>query len=495
MRNYRARQGGSLSGVMDPTTTSPVVDIGGRRYHIATRALVMGILNRTPDSFFDKGATWEWDAFWARAEEIVSEGADILDVGAVKAGPGPEVSEDEELDRLMPAVEGLVARFDLPVSVDTWRASVAGRRSPPGRSSATTSVALPTAKYLEVAAAAGASVVATHIRLAPRVPDPEPTYGDLVGEVSAFLAERAGWALAAGIPAESVLIDAGLDLGKTAAQSVALLRASRHPRRPRLPPVAFGLEQEVPRRPARPGDKRAQGRIGGRSCPRHHAWVQGGEGSRRPGYLPGAGHAGRHHGGQMSEANASNGPARGEEGAPPAREQGRPRLGRHRPGPGGHDGLAGQWGGRRPLGRDSGATWLTSWWGRPSASLVLEDFSGEELDVAAVAGACQTPPFLADRRVVVLREAGRFNLDQLQPLLSYLEEPLPTTKLVVAGGGGTLPAKFVNGSKSLPGTALVNTDVTGREAHSWVSERIARAPVKLAGRPRRPRSRPTSART
>jgi DNA polymerase III subunit delta len=117
--------------------------------------------------------------------------------------------------------------------------------------------------------------------------------------------------------------------------------------------------------------------------------------------------------------------------------------------------------------------------GTAERSLVLEDFSGEELDVAAVAGACQTPPFLADRRVVVLREAGRFNLDQLQPLLSYLEEPLPTTRLVVAGGGGTLPVKFVNAFKSLPGTALVNTDVTGREAHSWVSERIARAPVKL----------------
>ena len=109
------------------------VELGGRRYDITTRALVMGILNRTPDSFFDKGATWDWDAFWARADKIVNEGADILDVGAVKAGPGAEVSEDEEWTRLMPAVEGLVARFDLPVSVDTWRASVAARGVPAGR--------------------------------------------------------------------------------------------------------------------------------------------------------------------------------------------------------------------------------------------------------------------------------------------------------------------------------------------------------------------------
>lgn len=118
--------------------------------------------------------------------------------------------------------------------------------------------------------------------------------------------------------------------------------------------------------------------------------------------------------------------------------------------------------------------------GTADRSLVLEDFAGEDLDVAAVAGACRTPPFLSDRRVVVLREAGRFTLDQLQPLVSYLEEPLATTKLVVAGGGGTLPAKFANAFKALPGTAVISTDVSGREAHNWVSERLARAPLKLA---------------
>ncbi len=217
--------GDILSGVMAPTATSRL-DIGNRQYDIGSRALVMGILNRTPDSFFDKGATWEWDAFWARANQIVDEGADILDVGAVKAGPGPEVSEGEELDRLLPAVQGLVARFDLPVSVDTWRSSVAAEAFAAGAVVGNDISGFADPKYLEVAAAAGASVVATHIRLAPRVPDPEPVYGDLVREVRAFLAERAGWALAAGIPAERVLVDAGLDLGKTAPQSLELLRAS-----------------------------------------------------------------------------------------------------------------------------------------------------------------------------------------------------------------------------------------------------------------------------
>ena len=207
-------------------TLSPVLELGHRRYDLTTRALVMGILNRTPDSFFDKGATWGWDAFWQRADQIVSEGADILDVGAVKAGPGPGVDEDEELARLMPAVEGLVARFDLPVSGDTWRASVAAEAFRAGAVIGNDISGFADPRYLDVAAAAGASVVATHIRLAPRVPDPEPVYNDLVSDVCAFLTERAGRALAAGIPASRVVVDAGLDLGKTPSQSLELLRAS-----------------------------------------------------------------------------------------------------------------------------------------------------------------------------------------------------------------------------------------------------------------------------
>ena len=93
--------------------------LGARSYDLRSLALVMGILNRTTDSFFDKGAFFEMDVFLKRAEQLVEEGADILDVGGVKAGPGPEVSEDEELDRVIPAIEALSERFDVPLSVDT----------------------------------------------------------------------------------------------------------------------------------------------------------------------------------------------------------------------------------------------------------------------------------------------------------------------------------------------------------------------------------------
>jgi dihydropteroate synthase len=186
----------------------------------------MGILNRTPDSFYDKGSYWQMDQFLARADQLVSEGADLLDVGGVKAGPGPEVSEAEELDRVCPAISALVARFDVPISVDTWRASVAAAAFSAGAVMGNDISGFADPAYLGVAASAGATVVATHIRLAPRVPDPDPVYDDVVGVVSGFLADRARRALDAGVAADRIVLDAGLDLGKTAAQSLVLLRAS-----------------------------------------------------------------------------------------------------------------------------------------------------------------------------------------------------------------------------------------------------------------------------
>ena len=108
----------------------PTLRLGSTSIDVRRRTLVMGILNRTPDSFYDRGATWEFDAFLRRAAALVDDGADLLDVGGVKAGPGPEVGEAEELDRVIPAIEALVGRFDVPVSVDTWRAVGARRRVP-----------------------------------------------------------------------------------------------------------------------------------------------------------------------------------------------------------------------------------------------------------------------------------------------------------------------------------------------------------------------------
>ena len=200
--------------------------LGARRYDLTTTSLVMGILNRTPDSFYDRGATFSFDALLERAEQLVSEGADILDVGGVKAGPGPDVTETEELDRVVPAVDALCREFDIPVSVDTWRASVAQAAYRAGAVMGNDISGFSDPDYLRVASEAGASVVATHIRLAPRVRDPEPHYDDVVSEVAAYLTERAERAVAVGIDADRIILDAGLDLGKTPQQSLELLRAS-----------------------------------------------------------------------------------------------------------------------------------------------------------------------------------------------------------------------------------------------------------------------------
>src|ERR1700731_4081558 len=141
-----------------------ILQLGETSFDLTRRALVMGILNRTRDSFFAPAATFDIDVFLTRAATLVADGADLLDVGGVKAGPGEEVSESEEIDRVVPAIELLRDRFDVPVSVDTWRANVAAASFAVGACMGNDISGFADPQYLNVAAAAKASVVATHIR-------------------------------------------------------------------------------------------------------------------------------------------------------------------------------------------------------------------------------------------------------------------------------------------------------------------------------------------
>jgi len=204
-----------------------ILELGAdHRYDITHRALVMGILNRTPDSFFDGGRYYDFDGFLAKAEALVLDGADFLDVGGVKAGPGPEVGTDEELERVVPAIAALRERFEVPISVDTWNPVVLRAALEAGADIGNDISGFAHPDYLPTCAELAASVVATHIRLGPRIPDPEPVYDDVVVDVRRFLAARAAAALDAGIPAERIMVDDGLDLGKTEPQSLELLRTS-----------------------------------------------------------------------------------------------------------------------------------------------------------------------------------------------------------------------------------------------------------------------------
>lgn len=115
--------------------------------------------------------------------------------------------------------------------------------------------------------------------------------------------------------------------------------------------------------------------------------------------------------------------------------------------------------------------------GDQDRGLVLEDFRGDEVDCGLVADACQTPPFLSDSRVVVLRQVGRFSSEELAPLLEYLEHPLDTTRLVLSSGGGRMSAKL-NAAVKAKGQIRATT-VSNREAKSWVRTRLAEAPFRI----------------
>ena len=154
-------------------------------------------------------------------------GADLLDVGARSGGVGTrEVSEAEETELVCSTVDALRARFDVPLSVDTWRANVAAAAFCAGAVVGNDMSGFRDPDYLPAAAAAGAAVVATHMRLPPQVPDPAPAYDDVVCEVRDELEQLAGRARAHGIPGEQIMVDPGLDLGKTWRQSVELLAAT-----------------------------------------------------------------------------------------------------------------------------------------------------------------------------------------------------------------------------------------------------------------------------
>ena len=220
---------------MDPSTPwqvvfevpCPSLALGPHRFDIRHRALVMGILNRTPDSFFDQGSYYDFDAFLAKAEQLVAEGADFLDVGGVKAGPGPEVAEAEELERVIPALEALRARFDVPALRRHLAGIGAARRARGrrGRRQRHQRVRRPRLPR-RWPRPPGRRWWPPTSGIGPRVPDPEPVYDEpVVDAVARFLRDRAEQAEAAGIPRERIMVDAGLDLGKTEPQSLELLRA------------------------------------------------------------------------------------------------------------------------------------------------------------------------------------------------------------------------------------------------------------------------------
>jgi dihydropteroate synthase len=198
--------------------------IGRRVFDFDRQVAVMAVLNRTPDSFYDQGATWALDRALDRADRALEAGADWLDVGGVKAGPGAEVTEAEELKRVLPLLEALRDRTDAVVSVDTFRPGVARRALAAGADAVNDPSGLRDPGLAEAAAAAGATLVLTHTGGPPRTRPHRPAYADVVAEVASFLADRAAVARAHGVSPERLVVDPGYDFHKNTFHSLELLR-------------------------------------------------------------------------------------------------------------------------------------------------------------------------------------------------------------------------------------------------------------------------------
>jgi len=195
---------------------------------IPNKTLVMGVMNITPDSFYDGGRLACPEAARLRAEALVQEGADWLDLGAESSRPGAEpIGLDEELRRLMPALE-VALGAGAPISVDTYRAETARRALAAGATMINDITALRGDDAMAgVIAEAGCTCVLMHMQGTPETMQKAPRYADVVDEVCAFFEARIAHAVAAGIREDQIWLDPGFGFGKTPAHNLLLLRRLR----------------------------------------------------------------------------------------------------------------------------------------------------------------------------------------------------------------------------------------------------------------------------
>jgi dihydropteroate synthase len=188
------------------------------------RPLVMGVVNITPDSFSDGGRFFDSKEAVSHARRLIEEGADIIDVGGESSRPGAlPVSVAEEIDRVLPVLEGLKG-IDRPISVDTRRAEVMQAALGAGASMINDIEALQAPGAIEAAAKSQCAVCLMHMKGQPATMQKEPHYDDVVGEVLLFLKNRSDEAMQAGIARERIVIDPGFGFGKTVAHNLELLR-------------------------------------------------------------------------------------------------------------------------------------------------------------------------------------------------------------------------------------------------------------------------------
>ncbi|ACM21765.1 dihydropteroate synthase [Geotalea daltonii FRC-32] len=200
--------------------------IGRRTIDLSGRPCVMGILNVTPDSFSDGNSFFSYEKAVARALEMEAQGADIIDIGGESTRPNaPPVSEQEELNRVIPVVEALAGRLKIPISIDTYKASVAEAALAAGAEIINDISGLTfDSRMAEVVASAGAGLIVMHTRGTPQEMQLNTTYGDIIAEVSAALRSSLKLAEDAGIPAGRIIIDPGVGFGKDMEGNLEIIR-------------------------------------------------------------------------------------------------------------------------------------------------------------------------------------------------------------------------------------------------------------------------------
>jgi dihydropteroate synthase len=206
------------------TGPAPRMVLGAHVFDFTSRVYIAAILNNTPDSFYDRGAFFGLDAALARAEALVREGADLIEVGGETAQEGDPVATREEIERVAPLVRALVRRFPLPIAVDTHKADVARAALDAGAVLVNDISALADPAMAGVVAGGGAGLVLMHLHGPPKqhyVDVPVPSMMEWVG---AFLRARTEAAMAAGVPRGRLLVDPGLNFGKHPARDLELMR-------------------------------------------------------------------------------------------------------------------------------------------------------------------------------------------------------------------------------------------------------------------------------
>ena len=190
------------------------------------RAVIVGILNLTPDSFSDGGAYGDADGAVGAAMSMVEQGADAIDIGGESTRPGAQrIDADEQCRRVIPVIERLAGETDIALSIDTTRSVVAERALDAGAVMVNdVSAGRDDAEVFRVVADRGAALVLMHMLGEPATMQDDPQYGDVVTEVRDFLMRRAEAAGAAGVRQEQIVIDPGIGFGKTTAHNLALLR-------------------------------------------------------------------------------------------------------------------------------------------------------------------------------------------------------------------------------------------------------------------------------